>query len=150
MTATEIEDKRTTTISTKESKYDEPIKSFIAPYWTLEYTIALSCLSELFYQAVYICWKSKSRDYTYNQEQKEEYTNEANSKYEQWNNENKTIKEIAYEIYQKTLLDKQISKAVVAQVFSQILSETDLTLYDIRNDEKLEYLVDAISYVTGS
>ena len=150
MTATEIEDKRTTTISTKESKYDEPIKSFIAPYWTLEYTIALSCLSKLFYQAVYICWKSKSRDYTYNQEQKEEYTNEADNKYEQWNNENKTIEEIAYEIYQKTLLDKQISKAVVAQVFSQILSETDLSSYSIRDDEALKYLVDAIDYVTES
>lgn len=149
MTDVEIELKRTTTISAKESKYNEPIKSFIAPYWTLEYTIALSCLSKLFNRAVYICWKSKSRDYVYSDEQKVQYFSEADSEYCTWL-ESKTIEEIGFEIYNNILLEKKISKAVVAQVFAQILEETDLTLYDIRSDDKLKYLVDAINYATGT
>ena len=70
MTKDEVETDRTSTILAKNTKYnDEKVKSFIAPYWTLEYTIALSCLSKLFYQAVYISWKIKDADgknsYTY-------------------------------------------------------------------------------------
>jgi putative ATP-dependent endonuclease of OLD family len=149
MTDVEIEAKRTTAISTKKSKYDEPIKSFIAPYWTFEYTIALSCLSKLFNQAVYICWKSKSSDYVYSDEQKIQYISEADTKYCDWL-KSKTIEEIGFEIYNNILLKKKISKAVVAQVFAQILEETDLTLYDIRSDDKLKYLVDAINYATGT
>ena len=56
----------------------------------------------------------------------------------------------AFEIYQKTLLDKQVSKAVVAQIFSQLLNETDLTLYSFETDDKLKYLVDAINYVKSN
>ena len=43
-----------------------------------------------------------------------------------------------------------LSKAVVAQVFGQILNETDLSTYNIETDDKLKYLVDAISYVTSN
>ncbi len=141
---------RITTISSKESKYPEPIKSFIAPYWTLEYTIALSCLSQIFYQAVYISWKSKGKDYTYSENEKQLYIKSADDEYCQWLKDSKTIEEIAYKIFKEILLDKQVSKAVVAQVFSQILNEADLILYDIHSDVKLKYLVDAINYVTGN
>jgi len=144
------EEKRRNEITEKQNKFEEPIKSFIAPYWTLEYTIALSCLSEIFYRAVYICWKSKNKDYVYTKEEKQSYIINANDEYCQWLKDNKNIEEIAYKIYKETLLDKQISKAVVAQVFSQLLNEVDLTLYDIHSDTKLKYLVDAIEYVTGN
>lgn len=149
LTKEELESKRKQTILDKESKYEKPIKSFIVPYWTLEYTIALSCLSQIFNQAVFISWRSKSKDYAYTEEEKQNYIKEANEKYEEWEENNKTTEEIAYEIYKNILLDKQISKAVVAQIFAQLLNEADLTLYDICNDEKLKYLVDAIDYATG-
>ncbi len=143
------ENKRIEKIKDKQNKYEKPIKSFIAPYWTLEYTIALSCLSQIFNQAVFISWRSKSKDYAYTKEEKQNYIKEANEKYCELLKNNKSIEEIAYDIYKNILLDKQISKAVVAQIFAQLLNEADLTLCDIRNDEKLKYLVDAIDYATG-
>ncbi len=156
MTDDEVETKRTTVISEKSTKYnEEKVKSFIAEYWTLEYTIALSCLSKLFYQAVYISWKIKDAEgtnsYTYTAtKNKPTLIQEADALYCQWLQDGKSIEEIAFEIYQKTLLDKQVSKAVVAQIFSQLLNETDLTLYSIETDDKLKYLVDAINYVTSN
>jgi len=99
-TKAEVETERTASISTKNTKYDqEKIKSFIAPYWTLEYTIALSCLSKLFYQAVYICKKTKSRDYVYSEEEKRTYIQEADTEYDSWVIAEKTIGEIAFIIY---------------------------------------------------
>lgn len=146
-----LEIKRTTTISEKESKYPEPIKSFIAPYWTLEYTIALSCISKFFNQAVYICWKTKSKDYIYTNIEMKQLIIDADAEYDTWIVANRTIEDIAYEIYNNRLnkTSNKLSKAVVAQVFSQILNEADLTLYDIHHDAKLQYLVNAINYATG-
>lgn len=152
----EVETKRKDIISQKNAKYDkEKVKSFIAPYWTLEYTIALSCLSKLFYQAVYISWKIKDTDgknsYVYTETRnKATLIVEADTQYSQWLQNSKSIEEIAFEIYQKTLLDKQVSKAVVAQIFSQLINEADSTLYNIQSDNKLKYLVDAINYVTSN
>jgi putative ATP-dependent endonuclease of OLD family len=155
-TKPEVETERVTVISTKKEKYDkQKVKSFIAPYWTLEYTIALSCLSKLFYQAVYISWKIKDAEgknsYVYTEtKNKATLIQEADEQYSQWLQDDKSIEEIAFEIYKKTLLDKQVSKAVVAQIFSQILNEADLTSCDIKSDDKLKYLVDAINYVTSN
>lgn len=152
-TKDEVEIKRTTTISEKNTKYDEEkVKSFIAPYWTLEYTLALSCLSKLFYQAVYICKKTKSKDYVYSKEEKDTYIEEADTEYATWISDNKTIEQRAFIIYNDTMIKESnpLSKAVVAQVFGQILHEADLTLCNIESDDKLKYLVDAINYVTSN
>lgn len=152
-TAAEVETERVSLISTKNTKYDEEkVKSFIAPYWTLEYTIALSCLSKLFYQAVYICKKTKSRDYVYSMSDKTTYITESNIEYDGWNSSGKTEEEIAFIIYNDTMIKESnpLSKAVVAQVFGQILNETDLSTYNIETDDKLKYLVDAINYVTSN
>lgn len=152
-TKAEVETERTDLINTKNTKYDqEKVKSFIAPYWTLEYTIALSCLSKLFYQAVYICKKTKSPDYVYSEEDKRTYIQEADTEYDNWLTTGKTIEEIAFIIYDNNMIKQSnpLSKAVVAQVFGQILNESDLTLYSIQSDIKLKYLVDAIDYVTSN
>ncbi len=149
----EVEIKRNNTIAEKNTKYDEEkVKSFIAPFWTLEYTLALSNLSPLFYRAVYICKKTKSRDYVYTNVEKTTFIQESDIEYDGWITSGKNIEEIAFIIYNDTMIKKTnpLSKAVVAQVFAQILDETDLTLYDINSDDKLKYLVDAINYVTGS
>lgn len=147
-----LETQRIETIEEKKLKYPLPIKSFIAPYWTLEYTIALSCLSKVFSQAVYISWKTKGRDYVYTDDEKNQYITDANVEYNSWLTDGKSIEVIAFEIYNNRL-DKstnKLSKAVVAQIFTQLLEETDLTLYDIENDDKLKYLMDAINYATGN
>lgn len=147
-----LETQRIETIEEKELKYPLPIKSFIAPHWTLEYTIALSCLSRLFNQAVYISWKTKGRDYVYMDAEKNQYIIDANVEYDSWLADGKSIEVIAFEIYNNRL-DKstnKLSKAVVAQIFTQLLVETDLTLYDIENDDKLKYLTGAINYATGN
>ncbi|MCG3692186.1 ATP-dependent nuclease [Aliarcobacter butzleri] len=152
-TAAEVETERVSLISTKNTKYDEEkVKSFIAPYWTLEYTISLSSLSKLFYQAVYICKKTKSRDYVYSMSDKTTYITESNIEYDGWNSSGKTKEEIAFIIYNDTMIKESnpLSKAVVAQVFGQILNETDLSTYNIETDDKLKYLVDAINYVTSN
>lgn len=152
-TAAEVETERVSLVSTKNTKYDEEkVKSFIAPYWTLEYTIALSSLSKLFYQAVYICKKTKSRDYVYSMSDKTKYIIESNIEYDGWNSRGKTKAEIAFIIYNDTMIKESnpLSKAVVAQVFGQILNETDLSTYNIETDDKLKYLADAINYVTSN
>ncbi|MFY9072070.1 ATP-dependent nuclease [Aliarcobacter butzleri] len=149
----EVENKRTNTIAKKIIKYDEEkVKSFIAPYWTLEYTISLSCLSKLFYQAVYICKKTKSQDYVYSMSDKTKYITEANTEYDSWESNGKTKEEIAFIIYNDMIIKESnpLSKAVVAQVFGGILDETDLSTYNIETDDKLKYLFDAISYVTSN
>ena len=77
----------------------------------------------------------------YTDAEKVQYINDANNEYDAWVIGNQSIDTIAFEIYNNKLLEKKISKAVVAQVFAQILEETDLTLYDIRSDDKLKYFL---------
>lgn len=152
-TLNEVNIKRLHKIQYKKEYYNkEKVKSFIAPYWTLEYTIALSCLSRLLSQAIYICWKTKSKDYIYTDIEMQQFIIEANTEYDSWLSGSKSIEYIAFEIYNNRLnkSTNKLSKAVVAQVFAQILNDTDLTLYDIKNDDKLKYIVDAINYATGS
>jgi putative ATP-dependent endonuclease of OLD family len=152
-TQTEVETDRQNSISTKNVKFDEEKnKSFIAPYWTLEYTLALSCLSKLFYQAVYICKKKKSQDYVYTESEKSTYILEADAEYDSWVTSGKEIEEIAFIIYNDTMTKQTnpLSKAVVAQVFAQILNETNLSTYPLGTDNKLKYLIDAINYVTSN
>ena len=148
MTSKEIEEKRIKTAQDIRDKYEVPVNAFVAPHWTLEYSIARSCLSELFHQAVYICHKTKSKDYVYSEEEKIAFIEDAKIEYKKWIEEDTlSIDEIAYNIYKKTMLDKKISKAVVAQVFADFIITADFD--DVKEDENLSYLVDAIKNVTG-
>ncbi|WP_235332375.1 hypothetical protein, partial [Paenibacillus terrae] len=59
---------------------------------------------------------------------------------------------LASNIVREVVLKKNISKAVVAQCFSEILKNNSFTTEQvqlIRSDTYLKYLVDAIDYVTG-
>lgn len=148
MTSIEIEEKRINSVQDIRNKYEAPVTAFVAPYWTLEYSIARSCLSELFHQAVYICHKTKSKDYVYSEEKKVELIESAKVEYKKWKNEDQlSIDEIAYNIYKKIMLDKKISKAVVAQVFADFIIDADFD--GVEADENLTYLVNAIKNVTG-
>lgn len=147
MSAIEIEEKRIKTAKDIRDRYVAPITAFVAPHWTLEYSIAKSCLSNVFYQAVYVCHKTKSEDYVYSEKQKGELINDAKDQYKKWIDDGLDIDQIAYNIYKKIVLDKQLSKAVVAQVFANFIIDEDFE--EVEQDENLTYLVDAIKNVTG-
>lgn len=148
LTEGEVEEKRLITKQSIIDKYEAPITAFVAPYWTLEYSIARSCMSELFYQAVYICHKTKSRDYVYTSEEKVTLIAEAKATYRKWKDDDKlSVDEIAYKIYKEIVLDKKISKAVIAQVFADFISDADFD--GVIEDENINYLVNAIKNVTS-
>jgi putative ATP-dependent endonuclease of OLD family len=65
-----------------------------------------------------------------------------------WTSVNKSNQEIAKAIYEGYMLDKMISKSIVAQCFATLLKEREGIKGRIVADEKLKYLVDAINYVT--
>lgn len=148
LTEAEVEEKRLSSMKAICDKFDEPINSFVAPYWTLEYSIARSCLSEVFYEAVYVCQKTKSKDYVYTVDEKELLTKEAKEIYKKWKAEDKlSIDEIAYKIYKEIVLDKRISKAVIAQVFADFIVDVDFG--NVIDDVNVNYLVGAIKNVTS-
>jgi len=121
------------------------VKVFLPNTWTLEFEIAKSCLRKLMHKAIVIAVMTNNLE--------EEFENETiNEKvkadFEKWEDENKTENQIAVEIY-APLERKQASKAVVAQVFSRILSNSKFEKEFILLDPYLKYLVDAIKYVAN-
>lgn len=153
------------------------VKAFVAPNWTLEYTIALSVIRKKLYKAVLFAQKIQNSDkYALTEKKIKEVDNEVKSKFDTWKELETDKYEAAYEIYQKTLLDNNISKAITAQCLASILQysilkdsedvteETmfDLDLYQIEVDDekksklkakilsskKLAYIVKAIQYAT--
>lgn len=142
----EIADKRTK----KEAKYNgQEIKTFISPNWTLEYDISLSTLRKEFYNAVLRAEKIQNSDtYGLTPAKITEVNQKVETDFTTWTSEHKTDQEIAEEIYKGYMLDKRISKSIVAQCFTALLKECEGIKERIKVDEKLKYLVDAIKYVT--
>jgi putative ATP-dependent endonuclease of OLD family len=146
LSAQEIADKRTK----KEAKYNgQEIKTFISPNWTLEYDISLSTLRKEFYNAVLRAEKIQNSDtYGLTPAKITEVNQKVETDFTTWTSEHKTDQEIAEEIYKGYMLDKRISKSIVAQCFTALLKECEGIKERIKVDEKLKYLVDAIKYVT--
>lgn len=142
-------------IARKKQLYDgQKVVTFVSSVWTLEYAIACSSLKKDFYKAVLFAEKiANSNAYTLTQEKITQVETKVSSDFEQWNSEKKSDEQIAYEIYKKTLIDKSISKAIVAQCFVKALLEKDDRpglKTTIEGDAMFEYLVDAIKYATGN
>jgi len=146
LSAQEIADKRTE----KEAKYNgQEIKTFISPDWTLEYDISLGSLRKEFYTAVLRAEKIQNSDtYGLTLAKITKVNQKVETDFTTWTSEHKTEQEIAEAIYKDYMLDKKISKAVVAQCFAALLKECEGIKERIEADEKLKYLVDAIKYVT--
>ncbi len=166
-------------VKEKEIKYSVgTVKGFIAPRWTLEYCLAMSCLRERFHRAIYYGKKIKNSDtYSLTITKIEKADQEAAEEYKQWSLMSK--EECAYKIYQVMLdkNDKSGLKAIVAQSLASLLKWDissipdgiskeqmfDLDLYqcmvdekkrealkeDLMNDEYIDYLVKAIQYAVG-
>lgn len=133
-----LRQKKKETLATVYPKGD--IKLFSAKNWTLEYEIARSRLYKELAIAVYQA-KQEQLGVTVT-------FDEAKKKIEDKYNEG-TNDTIAYKIF-KPINDGSVSKAMVAQYFSEILVNNALTYKPIlESDENLTYLVDAIKHATS-
>lgn len=132
-------------------------KVFLPCKWTLEYDIALDqALTCCFYESV--LWAEKLSNAKTGEPQKKKAgevwnkVQEDIGKWEKcWDGDSRKNEKIAFEIYHQTMLDKDISKAITAQVFAEKLAnrkQRKEIATTILNSERLKYLVDAICYVT--
>ncbi len=164
----------------KNGKYKEgSVRGFTSPRWTLEYCIALSCLSKDFHKAVHYGKKilNAKDEISLTDSKINEAKGGVQKEEKQWENLSKA--ETAYNIYNLMLNEdgKSSLKAIVAQCLASILrwkiSVTlegitqekmfDLDLYRLKIDDKkketlkneiekdqfLSYIVNAIKYAAG-
>lgn len=128
----------------KYSQYNTNFKKFIAPDWTLEYTLALSELAPLLLDSIH--------ELRY----KNPYSGKNKDIYDQLKNELEDFtfarEEIAYKMF-KPLNDGIVSKAEVAQLMAikinNILKSPDSDEVDrwnekVKSDAKLTYLIESI------
>ena len=142
-------------ISKKQDDYTgKPVETFVSPYWTLEYVIALSDFKSDFYRAVLQAEKIKNSNQIGLTEAKEKMINtDVETKFEEWcADDDFSDEKIAFEIYNNLILEKKISKAIIAQCFAKILSEypkDEIKKILINDKTHLKYIVDAIKYATS-
>lgn len=109
----------TKAISAKIEKYNlGSIKTFVAPHWTFEYTIALSCLSDKFHSAIHYANKIKNSDkYTLTSAKIKKINVDVENEKATWDTENLNANEKAYRIYDLMLNKngKSDLKAITAQ-----------------------------------
>ena len=135
-----VEMKRTSIIQ-KYMNYNSNHKVFIAPEWTLEYSLAKSPL-------VTLLWKS-----IHETRYKEPYNASNQAKFKAIQDRidtNRDSPELAYDIF-KSLNDKRVSKAIVAQKLAIEIIKLDNTAREQLKSELLsstytEYLVRAIKH----
>ncbi len=167
-------------VTKKEQYYTQgDVKAFVAPKWTLEYCIALSCLCERFHKSIYYGKKIKNSDMYSLTDKKIEKANQLfETDYENW--KDLTHEECAFNTYRLMLNDSGSSdlKAIVAQCLATVLqweiydnndninqeNMFDHELYRmtinsekrkkmenaIEQDKYLRYIVDAIRYATNN
>ncbi|WP_394234174.1 ATP-dependent endonuclease [Niallia oryzisoli] len=124
-----------TEVEVKERYFNnvEKTRVFISKPWTLEHSIALSSLSDDFENILLECH--------YNQE-----NNRFNQK-DEWNELEQNSR--ATDVY-RFLLEKEVSKAVVAQQFAKYLLDNKARLKEVLlTDPSLKHLINAIYHVTG-
>lgn len=176
-------EKETESAQTKEErdrKYtNDSVRGFTSPRWTLEYCIAMSCLSDDFHRAVHYGKKIlNAQEYISLTDAKvDEANRDAESETQEWGGLSHA--ERAYRIYNLMLNDdgKSSLKSIVAQCLASILrwktsiipdgitqeKMFDLDLYGFKTDENkkaalksaiesdpfLSYVVNAIKYAAG-
>lgn len=139
------------------------LQIFISKHKTLEYVIALGKFQKEIFHAILIAQKIKnSTDENFYQEIfndenefviPKEITEEQKKCFINWTkdiDEGDKNSRIAFEIY-KHLKEKQVSKAITAQIFSEIISiDKEESKKRILADEYLAYIVDAINHVSNT
>ncbi|WP_180233582.1 ATP-dependent nuclease [Bacillus cereus] len=140
----------------KKSRIEgQDVKLYISPVWTLEYDIALGVLQKELFEAVLRAEKVQNSDSIGLTPEKIKAVNKTvEEKYKNWEEENVSNEKRAFYIYSDLMLDKSISKAITAQCFAEVLrqkpkEEREDLKEKILKDEKLQYIVQAIDYVTN-
>lgn len=127
----------------KYSPYNANLKTFVAPEWTLEYSLAKSPLVQLLWKSIHETRYQKPYSTT-NKEKFEDINN-------QLSNGSETISaELAYKIF-KPLNDKIVSKAIVAQKLAIEIGQLDNENKEQLKSEVLsnsytQYLINAIKH----
>ena len=128
----------------KKRKYCTEKAKLYTNVWTLEYDIALSGLREYLYASICIAKKLKANDEIDIDVTKEIISAKDNIK--TWIENDQSNELIAYKIY-KDLLDKNASKAITAQYFSDMLiTNSNHVKPIIESDTHMCYLVNAIKH----
>ena len=157
-TADEVSEARAERLKWAQEAFDNgEAKAFVAQHWTLEYDIALdSTFAGPFYESVLWAEKlSNAKTGEPREGKADEVKAKANADFERWGNDwaadPRKRGKMAFEIYKTTMLDKNISKAVTAQVFARRLADCkqrDNLATAIMKSKHLKYIVDAICHVT--
>ena len=152
-----IQNIRTARHTTISSKFKYPVECFLNEKWTLEYDIALSKdLQKYFAQAVEIAKRIKNSESYFD----ELYDEDGNFQYPIVDDEEDSVDkiatdmcvggdefEIAYNIFKPFVSKNKPSKAVTAQIFSEILLKNKNELGPkLAEDPYLKYIVNAIKY----
>ena len=135
-------------IENKYNSTDGHIKVFTSPLKTLEFDIACGKLYWYMHKAIQIAEKC-NKDKWISEDDLREIIKK--------NDEDEILKtndlnERAYEIF-KPLKEKDISKTITAQWFSELLKENinnvkELIANDIKENKGIKYIIDAINHVT--
>jgi putative ATP-dependent endonuclease of the OLD family len=122
------------------------IKTFIAPYWTLEYCIALCPgIRQSFFKSVLLALKEQK--FSAGVRNFKIIDNRINNLQNEFNNWTDPDEKIAFHIYFNCILKKNISKAIIAQQFAKLIVEENIDLSV--NCSQIDYLLDAIIHVTN-
>ena len=159
-TETEVQliEREKSTKKEKESYYDykKNIKTFVSPKRTLEYCIAMGKYRELLLQSIYEAEKEQNSNKYPDTVEKIIKCKQNAEKYLE---ENKGIddNELARKIYEEEILDKKVSKAIIAQILAEKIeneynlkkTEEERQKYkqELENDDSIKYLIDAIKFV---
>lgn len=159
-TETEVQliEREKSTKKEKESYYDykKNIKTFVSPKRTLEYCIAMGKYRELLLQSIYEAEKEQNSNKYPDTVEKIIKCKQNAEKYLE---ENKGIddNELARKIYEEEILDKKVSKAIIAQILAEKIEneynlkkteeERQKYMQELENDDSIKYLIDAIKFV---
>ncbi|MGX7686591.1 ATP-dependent nuclease [Flectobacillus roseus] len=138
---------------------DQKVKYFIGTDWTLEYLLGLSCLKDLFYEAILTAkLLQKSDDFDFNDDEYREeikrINQKANGEIASWE-ELETTPEIAYKLYWEIMQGmgkNKTSKAIVAQCLASLLEReknNQSLVSRVKKDQHLKYLIDAIKHAAN-
>ena len=140
---------------------EQKVKYFVGTDWTLEYLLGLSCLKNLFYEAILTAkLLQKSDEFDLDEKEYIDAVNEIKHQvqidFSTWEEVSKmNPEEIAYKLYWETMQGKgtnKTSKAIVAQCLASLLirEKDNLSLISqVQKDQHLKYLIDAINHVTN-
>lgn len=134
----------------------QKVQAFVNKLWTLEYDIACSPLSKVFYKAVlrakYIKGSLTLAQQSIKYKQIDTNVNTQFADWEtQFKNDARKKEKIAFEIYNNEMLQTKGLKSITAQCFAELLLEQPKqeVINAFETDPYLEYITNAIKYVTS-